>query len=386
MFSIALFQKINEIGLECHFYRCNSELRLTVATHDSFGSDTQLVICRVISRGILLKFQNRRKMSEWNLWQSIESALRLQRVLFVSPFYLDHSTGELKSCWLIKTYSILSTLIIMTIMYISVVYFDYMESLFQIVPNELIWKVLCSYVMMSMIIHFVVNMIITGIELKKQMQFLEKIHEIDQRILVKFSASVDHQKYNRKLSIAVRMFSMFGIIEMITTIMLVNTAGHGNYILIPPTFAYSLQNMTLAAQAYASTNYLFLIERRYRVLISVYHQVHRDYIQYMKTGIRIKCTEDVFSQKLLEIFQLFREITDLIRLFDEISGWIFASQTIKTFMACLAEMYFIFLTSDDELGEYADFFRYGIVYMLCVEILKLFANVIAVHCVYAAVN
>lgn len=324
-------------------------------------------------------------MSDWNLWQSIDSALRLQRILFVAPFYLSQSTGKLTSCWLIKAYSFFGTLIILGVIWFSVRHMNFMEMIFAVAPNEWIWQMLCYYTVISMCIHFIVNMLITGIELQQQIHFLENIHEIDQKIQMKFRAHVDHREYKRNLRIALRIFYFYCAIEGIFGLIFGYLAGHGNLVLILPVFAYLLQDITLTIQVCASANYLFLVRQRFLLLNSVYHELHSDYVKYMKIGMRNISIEEMFLMKLLEIFELFRETTKLVTLFDETRGWISANQIIKTFMQTLAEMYFIFLTANQQTGEHARFISCGFIYMICGEIIKTFSSVIGIHSVYAAV-
>lgn len=324
-------------------------------------------------------------MSDWNLWQSIDSALRLQRILFVSPFYLSQSTEKLTSCWRIKAYSVFGTLITLAVIGFSVTHLNYMEMVFSIAPNEMIWRMLCYYIIISTCCHFIVNMLITGIELQQQIQFLENIHEIDQQIQIKFGANVNHREYKRNVLIALRIFYFYCTIEGILGVAFVFVAGHGNPVSIPPVFAYLLQDITLTIQACASANYLFLIQRRFQLLNSVHHELHSDYIKYMKIGIRNNSIEDTFLNKLLEMFELFKDTTKLVTLFDETRGWISANQIVKTFMQTLVQMYFIFLTVNHQSGEHAVVISCGFFFMFCGEIIKAFLNVIGVHSVYAAV-
>lgn len=136
----------------------------------------------------------------------------------------------------------------------------------------------------------------------------------------------------------------------------------------------------MEAQTYTATNYLFLIERRYRLIFSIYKNVCRD-------RNRRGFIETQFASKLYNLFELFREISALTKQFDEIFGWIFASQVVKTFMLMSFEMYFIFMVANDEsIGRNRNHIIYGFLCMTFGETVKMFVNAIAIHSVYAAVK
>lgn len=324
-------------------------------------------------------------MAEWNLWQSIETALRLQRILCVSPFYLDHSTGKLKSFWMAKLYTSLIILSFLVIMYFAEFHWNFMDNFIKHVPSGMVWRILCYYVVGSTIVHFTLNMFLIGIGLRRQMEFLERIHVIDERFQVDFNATVNHKDYKRKLShVLAVLYIYYGILVTAQIWFITNT---GQYILIPPTIVYCGQHLILNSQVYTLSNYLFLLRRRYRLTLLVYKQIYREYVHYLKLGIFNENTENIFLMKLLKIFELFREITRLTRLYDDTFGWIFASQIIKTFMSILMQLYVFFLTIDNDhkTHKIENFVAIGIIYIFIGEVLKMIWVTIAIHSVYAAV-
>lgn len=326
-------------------------------------------------------------MSKWNLWQSIDAALRLQRILFVSPFYLNHSNGKLKSCWIIKSYTALGNVSILMVLYFAVFHLGFMEVLYKIVPNQLTWKILCIYIISSLVFHFIWNMIIIAIKLKQQMQFLEQIESIDRQLWKKFHANVDHRKYKQRLSIATFAFYMYFVMDMTIEMGSIFVIADKDLMILPLTFALSILNISMSAQMYTSTNYLFLIERRYRLIICINNKSQTDYNRYVKRGIVDINFENVLLLRLLDMFKIFKDISQLIVTFDDFFGWIYANQLIKTFMISLAEIYFIFLVANDETVKATrNYLVYGFIAMVSAEMLKILINIITIHSIYAAVN
>lgn len=370
-----ILEKINEIELKFQFHKSNAR-----DSGDSSNATFKLVIRSSSEREIERK-RGKKIMAEWNLWQSIETALRLQRILCVSPFYLDRSTGKLKSCWKAKLYTSSIILSFLVIMYFAELYWNFFDTFFELAPSGMVWRILFYYSVGSTIVHFVFNMFIIAISLRKQMEFLERIHVIDKRFQVDFNATVNHKDYKRKLSYVIAILYIYYSVQVTAeTRFIINT---GRYVLIPPTIVYIAQLLILNSQVYTLSNYLFLLRRRYLLTFSVYQQIYHKYVHYLKSGIFNENMENIFLMKLLKIFELFREITRLTRLYDDTSGWIFAIQIIRTFMNILMQLYVFFLI----LGTrtIGNFMAFGIIYLFIGEVLKMIWITIAIHSVYAAV-
>lgn len=323
-------------------------------------------------------------MFEWNLWQSIEAALRLQRILCVSPFHLDHSTGKLKACWIFKLYTLSITLGLLIVMYLAEFHWNFIEVFVGLIPSGMVWRILCYYAIVSINTHFVLNMVIIGIGLKKHVKFLERIHMIDEQFKIDFNASVDHKDYKRKLSYALFSLYIFFSFQVIGGISFIVITG--KYVLLPPTLVYGLEYLIINAQVYTMTNYLFLLRMRYLLTFSVYKTIHREYVLYLKSHKFNENMEDLFLMKLSKIFEIFREITHLIRLYNDIFGWLFVSHIIKTFMNILMELYVIFLTiSENGIGMTGVLTAVDFSYIFIGELANMFWMIIAIHSVYAAV-
>lgn len=327
-------------------------------------------------------------MSDWNLWKSIESSLRLQLILLVSPFYCDHRTGALKTGWKVKFYMILATLADVTVTYYGLFHWNFLEVVFQIIPNQFVWKILSAYIVISTAIYFVFNAMIIFVQNSKQMDFLERIHTIDQKFSNEFRAAVDHKNYKRNLTIAMGVFYAYCIMMITVQLSILNFVNGLNTTTVLATLSVFFQLITMEAQIYTSANYLFLIERRYRLIFSIYKNVHRAYNQYRSHhGFVVRKIEKKFASKLLNLFESFREISDLTKKFDEIFGWVFASQVIKTFMLISFEMYVLFgVANNESMDKDQNYIVYGFMCMACGEMIKMFVNAIAIHSVYAAVN
>lgn len=323
-------------------------------------------------------------MSECNLWKSIATSLHLQRIFCVSPFYLDSSMGKLKSSCATKLYSI-SVIVILSATYnIAIFHLNFIETFIEFVPSGFVWQILCYFAFFSMNIHFILNELFIWIGYKQQMEFLERIHAIDKKIQQDFNSSVDHKTFKFRLKYTVIALAIYyGIQFTGESSFVIRTR---NYLLIPPTIAYCLMNLMSNAQMYAATSYLFLLERRYRLILTAYQKLHRNYIHHRNSGIINENIENVFIVKLREIFECFREITFLIALYNDIFGWIFANQIIKTFMMALIQLYFVFLTATDPSGDNGYIFTFGFLYLFVGDMIKVFMFVVSIHMVYAAVN
>lgn len=324
-------------------------------------------------------------MFEWNLWRSTETALQIQRILCVSPFYLDRSEEKLKTCCMAKLYITSITLSCLVLMYFSAFHWDFLDTFIALIPSGMVWKILCYYGVISTNVHFILNMFIIRISLKQQIEFLERIHTIDGKFKADFKASVNHKDYKRKLTFVLVILWFYYGLQVITEIWFsMNT---GQYNLIAPTFVYGLQQLIMNAQIYTMANYLFLLRGRYRLILSAYQPFQQEFLLSLKCKISTEKLENLFTLKLLKIFELFRDITQLVRLYDNTFGWIFASYIIRTFMNVLMQLYVIFLTlSDAEMGSNGIFMTVAFAYVFVGEFAKMIWIIIAIHSVYAAVS
>lgn len=284
-----------------------------------------------------------------------------------------------------KLYSMSIIVLLSAIYNIAIFHMNFIETFIEFVPSGLLWQILCYYAFYSMNIHFILNEVFIWIGYKQQMQFLERIHAIDEKIQKDFNLSVDHKTFRFRLRYIVIVLSIYYGIQFTGESMFVFSTG--NYILIPPTLSYCVQNLISNIQMYTFTSYLFLLERRYRLILTAYQKHHRNYIHYLKSGIFNENIDNFFIEKLREIFECFQENSRLIELYNDTFGWIFVSQIIKTFMMALMQIYFVFLTAtDSQLGDNGYIFTFGFLYLLFGDIVKIFMFVISIHTVYASVK
>lgn len=328
-------------------------------------------------------------MPDWNLWKTIDWALRLQFILFASPFSYDHQTGALTTSLKTKLYLVLATIANIIVIYYAIFHWNFMEVIFHIIPNQFVWKVLCIFFMMFMSVHFAFNSIIILKQHGLQMDFLERIHLIDRKFSTEFRAGIDHRKYKRYLTIAMGAFHTFCIMEITSQLTLLSFVSGLTATTVLSTFAIWWQLITMEAQMYTTANYLFLIERRYRLVYSTYKSLYRDYNQYQnhRHGHIVRNIEKQFAAKLSNLFELFREISNLTQQFNVIFGGIFASNLIKTFNLISLEMYSVIIVVNHEsMGENQNYVAYAFLCMSCIEMMKIFVNAIAVQSVYTAVK
>lgn len=325
------------------------------------------------------------KLFEWNLWRSIEASLRFQCILCVSPFYLDRSTGKLKSSWPIKVYTSTMALGLLVIMYYAHFHLHFMDNFIAIIPNGIVWRILCYYVFGAINVHYVFNMfIIVIIGLNEHMEFLEKIHSIDKRFQLEFNASVNHKNYKRKLYYCLAIFIIcYGIHWLPILWSIIHT---GRYKLALPSIVFTLQNIILDVHVYTLANYLFLIQNRYLLTLSVYQKIYRDYVLVQKTGTFDEKKENTLLKKFSNIFELFRDITQLIAVFNNAFGYNLASHIIRTFTSNLMQLYALFLIlSDVELGKNRKMLAASVIYDFIGVVFRMTLIAIAIHSIYTAV-
>lgn len=333
--------------------------------------------------------QHRGSEMDWNLWRSIEWPLRLQFILLVSPFHHDPQTSALRTCLKSKLYMILVTIADIVVIYKGIFHWHFLEVIFQIIPNQFVWKVLCIYFMTFLGLHFVCNAIIVLTQSGQQMDFLERIHSIDQTFLKEFHAAVDHRRYERSLTIAMGAFGFICIVEITSQLGILHLVHGLDATIILTTVAAWWQLTTIEAQMYTSANYLFLIERRYRLLYSICKSFSREYNQYQnhRRAINVRKIEKQFAVKLSKLFELLREISVLTRQYGVVFGSIFASSLVKTFMLMSIEMYsVVILANDESVGENQNYLVYMFLCMVCLEMMKIFINAVAVQSIYTAVK
>lgn len=327
----------------------------------------------------------KQKMFEWNLWKSIGTTLLFQCILCVSPFNLDRSTRKLKSSLLIKVYTSSMAFGLLVIMYYAQFHLHFMDNFIALVPSGIVWRILCYYGFGAINVHYVFNMFIIAFGLKEHIQFLEKIHSIDKQFQLVFSASVNHKNFKRKLSYCLVAFIIcYGIHWIPILWSIVHT---GRYNLALPSIVFSLQNIILDVHVYALANYLFLIRNRYLLTLSVYHRIYRNYTLFLKSGAFDEKMEFIFLKIFSKIFKFFRDITQLITLFNNAFGFNLASHIIRTFTSNLMQLYVLFLISSDvELGRNRNnIFAVGVIYDFIGVVFRMTLIAIAVHSIYTAV-
>lgn len=318
-------------------------------------------------------------MSEWNLWQSISVSLWIQRILCVSPFYLDRKTGKLKTDWKNKLYSVTVIFASLVGMYITASS-NVVEEVNQFMSEGgLIWRLLNAYGFIAVNFHLILNLIIIWLGLSQQMQFLENIHLIDLKFLKSFNASVDHKRFKRNLTYGtILLYIYYGVRIIIYEIFLIEKE---KIHMIIPSLMYSIKYIIINTQIFVFASYIFLIERRFQLLSIVYLKLERDYINYRKFGKFDKTTEHDFFMKFLKIFELFKEISNLVTIFNDAFGWIYASQIIHSFVSSLGQMFYVFLSNADKVISWSIMVS-EMVYLIFGDGIKMFITAIAIHFVY----
>lgn len=316
-------------------------------------------------------------MSKWNLWQSIESALWLQRIFCVSPFNLDRSTGRLKILLLTKIYVFCVVIITSGIFYQSLFVWNCTEIMLKLLPTGMLWTILFYYEITSIHIHFLLNVLFSYTRKTKQMTFLYQVQLIDGKFLDQFHVNVNHQKHRRWIDFTIIVICLYYFLHYVS-------ASHYWYqanelTMIPLTFVYNIDRICLSLPVYMSANYLLLIYTRCKLLHRIYRKLQLDYA-------RNRGTSKFFLDELSKIFDLFKAICGLFTMITDAFGWIFMLIVIKSFAVILLQTYLLFyiLTEPGDLNNKIT--PSSILYLLFGEFAGIIINITALSVTCAMVT
>lgn len=285
-------------------------------------------------------------MSEWNLWHSIDLILWMQRLLCVSPFYLDHTTDNLKISRFNKFYVFLIIFICLILMYYSYFHWNSLDYLLTLAPEGIIWPILCDMEFVTHNTCFVIIVLILYSGKAKQIRFLQQIHSIDEKLADNFHSNVNHKKYKKFLFIFISIFCFYYLRYLIISPYAVYNQGFTNA--IPFVIIYYFQLMVSSAAMFMTINYLYLIASRYEIILCAYKSLESDYIADFKSSTMSKDSRETYYRKLKTVFDLFKEMSKLNELTNDFCGWIYVICTIKIFSSCLIHYFIIMMLSFNE--------------------------------------
>lgn len=321
---------------------------------------------------------------KWNLWRSIESALLLQRIFFVSPFELNHWTGRLTSTFFTKMYVISVFTAAAAIVYISLFKWHCVNLIMKLMPSGFLWSLLTGYEIVSINVHFILNTWLSYINKKKQIKFLHTLHSIDGQLLTEFRAKVDFKKHRRWLNIEVALICIYYLTIAVGAARIWYELGHLE--MIPLLIVYQFQWVCLCLPIYMSANYLLLIQSRYEVLYKTYRKLQVEYSGYVRACKPNKIISTHFLNKLQKIIEIFKEITNLIDILNNAFGWLFLVSIVKSFAMILIQAYLlVFMLTNGTDSVDKDLSPFVVLYSLSGEFIKVMMNLIALMKIFSAV-
>lgn len=282
-------------------------------------------------------------MNKWNLWNSIDFLLLLQRINCVSPFYLDRKRNELKVSTFTRFHLWSVLIIFLFTLYVLLFRWNCFGTILTFLPPGFLWLVLTGYEIFYVYAQFVLNTILVDAGKWKQIEFLHRIHDIDQRLANAFDMCVDFRKYRQQIFRVAITFIVY--YYGVTIGMCYWAYMYGNYRLLLFILVYQFAQMSLASTAFAGINSTYLMHDRFRLLATIYHRTDRD-LGHVFTMEE----KQIFLLKIQIIFRTFKELCDLIKLLDEYGGWNYILSLVQDFTLPLIRWYFTFyILSEDGL-------------------------------------
>lgn len=283
-------------------------------------------------------------MIEWNLWYSIDFLLVLQRINCVSPFYLDRRRNELKVSAFTRFYLWSVLIAFLFTLYVLLFRWNCFGLVLTFLPPGYLWTILTGYEILYINAQFILNIILVDAGKWQQMEFLNKINDIDRRLAATFRMCVDFREYRRRIFAVAIAFSLY--YYGVTIGLCYWTYWYGNYRLLSFLLLYQFVQISLASTSLATINSTFLIRDRLRLLTAIYQHVHRS------LGFEFTASEkQKYLTKIQTIFRVFKELCDLIKLLDEYSGWNTILSMVQDFTLGLIRLYFIFYIVWDDSFE-----------------------------------
>lgn len=277
-------------------------------------------------------------MPPTNLWSSLKVTLVLQRIYCLSPFYFDGK--RLRSPWPVQLYTYGYLILYLTILAISVFYLRTLAYLKQFLPAGFLWTVLSGFEFAFTNASFVLVLIILEISKPDQMDFLHRVAAVDDRLQRHFDATVNFNRLKQYNGYAWLGQSFYYQGLAILLAIYVGSSGHS--LVLPFVFAYQLEQATAFGLAILIVNYMLLLRARFRLVDRLHDDLWREYLTV--TGRR---QQDALLRRIIVLFQIFKELWDLVLLLDKAFGLAMLVRFAHDFTLLNTQLYLIFWIGRD---------------------------------------
>lgn len=223
---------------------------------------------------------------------------------------------------------------------ISVHFLHLFVTLRQFLPAGFMWIALSSFEFVFTNITFVLVVVILNAKRFMQMDFLQRIATVDNRMHRHFGAEVNFWRLRRYNNLAWTAMSLYyqGLAVIVTVV--VCRTGFGQ--LVPFVFAYQLEQATASGLAFMLVNYMLIVRARFVLIRRVFATVWKEYL--VAANRRQK---DVVLQRIVVVFQVFKELCALMQVLDGAFGLVALVRLAHDFTLLNTQLYLVFWIARD---------------------------------------
>lgn len=284
-----------------------------------------------------------------DFWDSLQPIIRTQRLLCISPFSVDYKNGVCKTTRIDLAYITLIFILCYGVKYYSF-YFHYstLQIFVALAQRGILWTILCLYEAFIHNISFIIVITLLYCGRTKQIEFLKRLSCVDQTLANQFNVRINYTRYKTLSSISITVLCIyFGIL---VTFFPSWAFVMGSYSLMPKLFVYYIQYTVTFSAIFAAIQSAYMVSERYAAIISAYKKLKLDFDRNEATFNKIadelsanKTSNEFYARKFGVLVTLFKELSELMRLSNEIYGWIYVLCVIRTFSVVLIQKYSVIL-------------------------------------------
>lgn len=296
-------------------------------------------------------------MQTSSLWHSLRRSLLIQRVYCLSPFHLKDNR-KLQSTWTMLAYTGAYLTIYIAIIAISIYHLNIFTYLKQFLPVGFMWIALGGFEFFSTNATFVLVVIVLSAKRSVQMDYLQRLVSVDGRLLRHFEAQTDCRRVESRSNFAwITMSIYYQGLAVVATIVVCRTQLSQ---LVPIIFAYQLEQATASGLAYMLVNYMLILRARFILVRHIFEEASQEYVV-----TRIRRQKDAVLRRLAVVYQVFKELCDLVSLFDSAFGLVALIRLAHDFTLLNTQMYLVFwLARDAETASDLWYIGIALVWML----------------------
>lgn len=293
------------------------------------------------------------KKTKQSFWDSIKLVLQVQRLLSISPFYINFKAGTCKTTYIDPICSFVIVIVCGLVKYYSFFYWNTMNTFFALYRRGILWTILCIYEAIIHNICFVTVIAVFYYGRKQQMTFYGRLCAVDQVLANQFDARVNHRRYK---AAACKFIVVLAVYFALLLVFCPSWAFiTGQHQLIPKLMVYCSQYILSCGGVFAAINAALLISERYATICIACKELQRDFDQRKTSSSSVcKMSDEYFAGKFGILLTLFKELADLVNLSNSIYGWVYVLCIIRTFSVVLIQKYAIILLIFNEDTPFYD--------------------------------